>query len=91
MKVYGSRKCAECQQKYDWVGSLYNQINAETYHHVLRHRYLQFAKFTYIGMNTYKALTHCPYCSKENRFTYTSLSAAGAKEDSENSLQLAIK
>ncbi len=90
MRVYGSRKCDECLQKYDWVGSLDNQISIETQNQILRNRYLQFAKFSHLQMNTYNVHARCPYCKKINEFSYISLSFDHNRESNEMRLGLAM-
>lgn len=81
MQVYGSRKCVNCLQRYEWTGSVDDQINAEMQNQILSNRDLHFAKFSLIQKNTYKVKVRCPYCKEINEFEYRRISSEHKQKD----------
>lgn len=70
MRIYGSRKCKDCRQKYDWAGSLNKQLDEDLQSQILQNRDLHFAKFLMIRKNTYMVSVQCPYCKAKDEFEY---------------------
>jgi hypothetical protein len=70
MQIYGSRNCVNCHQKYDWTGSLENQVDEKMQNEILRDRNLYFARFLKIEDNIYQVEINCPNCREHNKFEY---------------------
>lgn len=69
-QVFGSRKCPNCHQKYDWTGLLNNQIDKEIQKKLVENRDFQYAQFSKGSNTTFKVNVRCPHCNYPIEFDY---------------------
>ncbi|MBN6185396.1 hypothetical protein JQN58_00175 [Aneurinibacillus sp. BA2021] len=70
-QIFGSHKCPNCHQKFDWTGDPNNQGEEEIRRHRAENKGLQLARFFKGEGSSLQANTRCLHCNYPVEIPYT--------------------
>jgi hypothetical protein len=69
-QIFGSHKCPNCDEKFDWTGKLNNLVDEEMQKQITGKKDLQYARFSEGTERDFKVNVRCSYCNYPVEFNY---------------------
>jgi hypothetical protein len=69
-QIFGSHKCPNCDEKFDWLGKINNLVDEDMQKKIIENQHIRYARFFEGTDRDFKVEVRCSHCNYPVEFNY---------------------